>query len=227
MVIVVVVTTNAQTSAQQYQYWIRYQNQLSFSPSLYWVNEIDNRRYVDPDIAYQLIIHTRLHYKIKRFDFGAGLTYSLYFSSRSASTYDKPLSEIRPVVEASHEFPLWKVFIQNRIRVDDRYLQSGPEYSVFEESTHIYRFRYRLQLRIPITRNDDGTPRSLIRLSDEIMINSGHNDYDLFDQNRIYISYETPLSKRLGVEVGYLYLHQELYDKNVLRVALLHRIKRY
>lgn len=63
----------AQQKQSQWTYWLRYQNQLIFSPKLYWNNEGDNRRFFNPDVQLQFIVHSRLHYKIKRWDFGGGL----------------------------------------------------------------------------------------------------------------------------------------------------------
>ncbi|MDH4297706.1 MAG: hypothetical protein OEV74_15615, partial [Cyclobacteriaceae bacterium] len=51
------------TVTPQYLYWIHYQNQLVLSPKYYWVNEIENRRFFNPDVENQLIAHSHFHYK--------------------------------------------------------------------------------------------------------------------------------------------------------------------
>src|SRR5688572_27682250 len=78
-------------------YWIRYQAQLNFSQKLYMTNEIDNRRFFNPDVQNQLIFHSRLHFKKARWDFAGGLTLSNAYAQRPENGYKNVTSEIRPV----------------------------------------------------------------------------------------------------------------------------------
>ncbi len=115
----------------------------------------------------------------------------------------------------------------NRVRIDDRFIQSDPDQSVFEESTNILRFRYRLQFRIPLRVDDQQVPTMSLRLADEIMFNNWQNT---FDQNRVYATIDFAVSKKLTVETGYIYIYQqrfareEFFERHVLRLSLLHRI---
>src|SRR5688572_11846551 len=167
---------------QQTQYWLRYQVQLNFSPQLYWTNEADNRRFIDPDVQAQLIFHSRLHYKKKKWDFAGGLTLSYAFAARPELGYKHATTEVRPVVEVSHETPLHRVAIQNRLRIDNRFFEVSENESIWKESRYVTRLRYRLQFRIPLKKTDDVTKITL-RLADEIMFNAQEN---FFDQNRVY-----------------------------------------
>lgn len=217
----------AQETHSQLLYWLRYQNMLIFSPQVYWTNEFDNRRFIDPDVENQFIMHSRVHYKKDRWDFATGLTYSLAYAAIPENGFKEPVEEIRPVIEASYEVPVRKMFIANRVRIDYRFFQSDPEQSVFEESFFVMRFRYRLQLRIPLKVNEDNVTTIGLRLADEIMFNNKENTYD---QNRIYVTGEFYLSKKFSVECGYIYIHQQRYgtedffERNVLRFSILHRV---
>jgi len=208
-------------------YWLRYQNQLIFNPKVYWTNEIDNRRFFSPDVQNQLIIHSRLHYRKKRWDFGGGLTLSWIFAQKPELGYDHAVSEVRGVVEASYEVPVGKTFFQSRVRLDNRFFQEDPEKSVFEESFYVLRFRYRAQLRIPLKVNEENTPLITVRVADEIMFNHTGNT---FDQNRIYVSAEFYLTKKLSLEPGYIYIFQqrfktdEFFERQVVRFSVFHRI---
>ncbi|HYG18148.1 MAG TPA: DUF2490 domain-containing protein [Ohtaekwangia sp.] len=216
-----------QDSFTQAIYWIRYQNQLIFSPSVYWTNEVDNRRFFDPDVASQLIFHSRLHYKRGPWDLAAGLTYSLAFAQQPELGYDRGTSEIRPVIEASYEHHAGKILLINRIRIDNRFLQSDPDQNVFQESNHVLRMRYRFQAVIPLKKVDHKTSIGL-RLADEIMFNNHKNT---FDQNRVYATGEFVLNKNFSLEAGYIYIYQqrfgrdEFYHRHVLRFSVMHRIK--
>jgi hypothetical protein len=214
---------------EQSLYWIRYQNMLIFSPKWYWTNEIDNRRFFDPDVEHQLIIHSRLHYKKERWDFASGFTSSWIFAQQPELGYDHSVNELRIVNEAAYELPLGKVFFQNRVRLDHRFFQENPDKSVFEESYYVLRFRYRAQVRIPLKKNETNEPLISLRIADEIMFNHTGNT---FDQNRIYVSTEWYLTKKLSVETGYIYIFQqrfgreEFFERHVIRLTLTHRISR-
>jgi Protein of unknown function (DUF2490) len=221
-------TLYAQEVFTQYSYWLRYQNQLIFSPRFQWTNEFDNRRFFDPDVALQFITHSRLHYKWKQWDFGGGLTYSVAFASKNKEGYDHATAEIRPVIEAQHEWILKHVTIQNRLRIDCRFTENTIDENVFQSSTYVTRYRYRFQLRIPLNRSDKHSGKvTSLRLADEIMVNSKKNT---FDQYRIYATLELPLSQKLSIETGYLYIYQqrfgkeEFFRRHVVRLSLVHRV---
>ncbi len=161
----------SQIRHHQSLYWLRYQNTLFFTPRTYWTTEIDNRRFFSHDIQNQLIIHSRGHRKVQKFDFGAGLTYSMNYAVVPESGPRRPTSEIRPVVEGSVELPVRRWYIHQRVRIDKRFLQADREESVFSDSDFYIRFRYRLQLQIPVKTDDEGSTIANLRIGDEIMLN--------------------------------------------------------
>ena len=228
----VVLVMAHQLSAQrvinsQALYWIRYQNQLTFSPKFYWNNEFDNRRFFSPDVQNQFIIHSRLHYHKKKWDVGAGITVSWAYAQKPEEGYDHAVNEIRGVNEVSHEFFLGKLSFQNRLRIDHRFIQQEDDKNVFEESLYILRFRYRAQLKIPVKKNEENITTLAIRVADEIMFNHIENT---FDQNRIYVTADFYLSRRFTFELGYIYIYQqrfardEFFARHVARFTLLHKI---
>ena len=209
-------------------YWIRYQNQLNITPKFYSINEIDNRRFFNPDVENQLIIHSRLHYVKDRWNFGAGLTFSWIYAQIPENGYSHSTAEVRPVVEGTYEFPARKVLIQQRVRIDNRFIEESQDQSVWDDSFYILRFRYRLQARIPLKTNDDGATTIGLRLSEEIMMNNKENT---FDQNRIYASTEFALNKNLTLETGYIFIYQqrfgteEFFSRHVLRFSVIHNLR--
>jgi hypothetical protein len=212
----------------QFLYWVRYQNQLYLSPQLYWNNEIDNRRFFKPDVQNQFIYHSRLHYKSGRWDYAGGLTFSWAFAQRPEIGYANTTTEIRPVVEVTHELPIQHWGLQNRIRIDNRFIENDNS-GVWEDNTYTLRLRYRLQAKIPLGEND-GNPVAILRFANEIMLNHHKN---VFDQNRIYLTSDFILHKNLSLEAGYIYIYQqrfgreEFFTRHVLRLSLLHKIKLY
>ena len=201
---------------------------FNLNPKLSWTIDVDNRRFFDPDVENQIISHTRLHYKHKRWDFGAGLTYSAAFASIPENGYKHSMSELRPVIEASYEFPVKTSTISQRLRMDNRFFQEVPEVSLFDDYYYVMRWRYRLQWKLPLKRNEENITTVALRVADEIMVNDRKN---FFDQHRIYLSSDFYLSKRFTLEGGYIYIYQQRYGKeeffsrHVFRLALVHRIK--
>lgn len=230
LVFILTLTANslyAQQTFRQYLYWIRYQNQLVFSPKFYWSNEADNRRFFDPDVQNQFIIHSRAHYKTGRWDVAGGMTTSWAYAQRPENGYQNVTTELRPVVEASHDLPLGKINLMNRLRIDNRFFEASEDQSIWNHSTFVMRFRYRLQARIPVKSTPENAPLITLKIADEIMINDRKNT---FDQNRIYASGEFFLNKKLSVETQYIYIYQQrfgredFFSRHVFRFSVLHKI---
>ena len=214
------------TIYHQALYWIRYQNQWTINPKWYWINEAENRRFFSPDEENQLIAHTHLHRKAGKWDVGGGMTFSWIYAQFPDRDYDHAVSEVRPFVEAAHEFPLGKAFVQNKLRIDNRFFETSNDAGVLEDFYYVTRFRYRIQFRFVLKKHED-TPVIGLRLADEIMINSKQN---VFDQNRVHVSVDFRVIKSLSLEAGYVYLYQqragrdEYFSRQVARFTVIHRI---
>lgn len=196
---------------------------------MYLVNEIDNRRFFNPDVENQFIIHSRLHFKRGKWDIGAGLTASAVYTQKPEDGIDHSTFELRPVAEATYEQLLGKILFQGRMRIDNRIFEQQADGSIWDDSYYVFRIRFRPQFRIPIKTSADGIPLIGLRLGEEIMFNGSKNT---FDQHRLYASFDFYLNKNFSLETGYLYIYQqrlgqeEFYSRNVVRFSLLHRIAR-
>lgn len=208
-------------------YWLYYSNQLNFSQKLYWINNVDNRRFFNPDVENQFIFHSRLHYRTGKCDFAGGLTLSSIYNQIPENKSSHVATEIRPVVEVSHEQPFGEMQLQNRLRLDNRFLETSTQQSILDTSIYVLRFRYRLQVRMPLVKNKANEVVLQLRLADEIMLNHKEN---IFDQNRIYATLDYNLNKNFSIDLGYIYIYQqrfsreEFYSRNVVRLGLLHRV---
>lgn len=217
----------AQQKQFQSIYWLRYQNQLIFSPKLYWNNEGDNRRFFNPDVQLQFIVHSRLHYKIKRWDLGGGLTFSWAYAQKPTAPISHPTQEIRPVAEVNYEMPLTGFKLMHRVRLDNRFFEEEKTESVFKNSIYVARFRYRLQATVPVITNEEKNKSVTLKIADEIMLNHRSNT---FDQNRVYATVDFALSRYVTIETGYIYIYQQrfgrsdFFERHVLRFSLLHKI---
>lgn len=156
------------------------------------------------------------------------MTFSWIYAQIPENGYSHSTAEVRPVIEGTYEFPAGKVLIQQRVRIDNRFIEEDQDQSVWENSFYVFRFRYRLQARIPLKVNDAGTSKITLRLSDEIMFNNKEN---AFDQNRIYASTEFALNKTLTLETGYIYIYQQrfatedFFSRHVVRFSIIHNLR--
>lgn len=215
-----------QKVTQQAMYWIRYQNQLKLSSKFYWINEAENRRFFSPDVQNLIIAHSHVHYKRGPWNFGGGLTMSWSYAQIPENGYQYAAFEIRPFAEASNEQKLGKIFLQNRLRIDNRFLQVSKDQGVWEDSYYMMRLRYMLQARVVVRRKDD-IPTISLKFGDEIMLNTKQN---LFDQNRIYIATDFVVSRKITLEPSYVYVYQQRLGKDVffsrhaIRFSVIHKI---
>lgn len=229
---------NIQSSAQrsvikQNLYWLRYYNQLSLNKKMTWHNEIDDRRFLENHRRQQLIIHSRLHYQfIKNLDAAVGMSYSSQSPQDPHSSSGLTIPEFRPVQEISFINPFSRKFsLQQRLRVDERFIHRNNGVNLIEGYDFHIRFRYRIQMSYRINEVEDKIPLTA-KFSNEIMINSGSRFADRrFDQNRIYSGLETGLIENLSAELGFLHLFQQrattnqFFEKNIIRLTIYHKIQ--
>lgn len=159
---------------------------------------------------------------------GTGLTLSWIYAQKPENGFNHSTAEIRPFAEVTFDQPLGKISFQNRLRIDNRFIEENQEHSVLEESFFVLRVRYRAQVKIPLKTNSENITTISMRTAYEIMLNDKKNT---FDQSRIYLTGEFYLTKKISLEAGYLYIYQqrfgldEYFMRNVVRVSVLHRIE--
>ena len=200
---------------------------MNFTPKITWNNEIDNRRFLDPDIETQFIFHSRLHYRTGRWDYATGISLSWAYASQAENSVRHAVMEARPVIEASYEIPMRKLFLSQRLRIDNRFIEEDKFNNIFDGSDYIMRLRYRVQTRVPLKRDENGIPLITLRIANEIMVNHREN---FFDQNRIYMTSEFIINRHWAFEAGYIYIYQqrfgkdEFFERHVLRLSLTHKL---
>lgn len=214
-------------------YWVRYYNQLSFNNKWTWHNEIDERRFFENNRQQQLIMHSKLHYSfLKNADIAVGFTYSLQSPQDPNATNQLVIPELRPVLELNFNTPITtKLSIQQRIRMDQRFIHANNGKELSDGYDFNCRFRYRLQLSYKLTSDINKLPLTL-KLQNEFMLNIGKNFINnQFDQNRIYAGFEQEFNKNFSVELGYLYCYQQrasgyqFFNRDIIRLTIYHKIK--
>lgn len=220
-------------TSYQNLYWTRYYNQLSLNSKLTWHNEVDMRRFMVNSRLHHIIAHSHLHYKVfPNLDIALGATYSEQNPQFADVTTNLSVPEFRMFQEVTSSLTFSKrVLLNHRFRLDERFIRKNNGITLLEGNDFNFRFRFRPQLNIILSKLESKTPTNL-KISDEIMVNFGGEIlYNHFDQNRVYVAIEKGLSKNFSLEVGYLHWYQQrasgkdFFDRNILRITVLHKIK--
>jgi Protein of unknown function (DUF2490) len=116
------------------------------------------------------------------------------------------LNENRVYEQAILTHPAGKINILHRIRNEQRWI----EYTVNNTPSGNFRFtnrvRYLLSLKIPLS---DNPKYPQLVLADEIMLHFGKAvTHSNFEQNRIFVGLNQPISKTLSFDIGYMYIYQ-------------------
>ncbi|MDJ1471514.1 DUF2490 domain-containing protein [Xanthocytophaga flava] len=207
----------------QKMYWFRYYNQLTISEKFIWHNEIENRRRFDVGTENQLIGHSHLHYNAGTWEPAVGVTLSRQQSYNTSTGVTSRLAEVRPFQEIAHKLKLSKkASLQNKLRVDERFLHRTVSGEATAEDSFVLRLRYRIQLNYQIS------TKGSLKVSDELFVNTNNGVW--YDQNRFYIGYEQALSKTFGLEAGYMHNYWQrkentYLDRHIVRITLSHRIR--
>lgn len=132
------------------------------------------------------------------------------------------LNENRAYEQAILTHPIGKINMLHRFRNEQRWI----EYTVNDTPSGEFRFtnrvRYLLNLRIPFS---DNPKYPQLLLADEIMLHFGKAvTQSNFEQNRIFVGINQPLSKSISFDLGYMYIYQlriNGYQYNVSNVIRL------
>jgi hypothetical protein len=102
---------------------------------------------------------------------------------------------------------LGKVQINQRLRIEERWIQKVKNFIPIDEIRYTTRFRYQLTLNIPVSSN----PKlPSLALSDELMMQTGKDIiYNNFDQNRLFAGIRQQVSPALAFDFGYMHVWQQ------------------
>lgn len=214
--------------------WFAYNQQVQFHAKWYWQNEIQERVFISPFKQHQFLLRTHVHYlPVQQIDMSVGFCYFLQDNHDPYKEDKLSVPELRPHAEVIFKMPIHKIQIDHRIRFELRYFHNTTaSQNDLTPGYHFgnYRFRYQLQVQIPLVKIADKQYLKL-RIADEILINAGKNiKKNIFDQNRIYAALACDISPSLNFELGYLNWYQQrnngtdYYNRSIIRVIINHKI---
>jgi hypothetical protein len=172
-----------------------------------------------PGVTYYLSDHVRLT---------AGYAFTRTFPAAGLHT-------VRPENRLWQQI-LWtnrqkRLQTQQWIRVEERFNHKIANDALQDGYNFNFRFRYLLNLMVPINRDFIDAKTLFFAFNDEIHINAGKQiTYNVFDQNRLFVGLGYQFTKGLNLQVGYMNQFQQLpsgnhfNSNNVLRVFVFHNL---
>ena len=147
------------------------------------------------------------------------------------STLDRV--EYRPHQEFTLAGKEGRIKINQRLRVEERFVTDAHEKVVPEPDSFNFRFRYRLNFSIPVTQisGSGSSGKLFLNVGDELFINAGEQIvYDVFSMNRVLLGSTLQLSSAFSLR--FIYNHQfqaqdtpgDYRQDHVFRFGLAHMI---
>lgn len=196
--------------------------------------EIQERHFVKPFAQHQFLMRGHYHRLIENTNWEASVGFAFFLQNPNNPNSLNKLTtpELRPHFELSNNQKVGKLILDHRYRAEARFFDNINTDSTKSDTGYNfenYRFRYRLQVSVPIFKRLKNSQLKL-KLSDEILINAGNNIVkNVFDQNRIYFALSASISSNFTIEAGYLKLLQQrntgdFYARDILRFTAFHKI---
>ena len=106
--------------------------------------------------------------------------------------------------------------VEHRLRLEQRWVEEA------DVTEYKNRFRYRLQVTVPLNQPTMGAGAHFLNFYDEIFLNFGSNKTDSFDQNRLYGAYGWQFTKHSNLQLGLLWQAKKRQDFWRLQIFYTH-----
>ena len=156
-------------------------------------NEVQYRNYNAIGDLEQLLLRTGVGYNLSESNNNILLGYGYILSKNYISVSDKKTSinEHRIFQQFSTKQNIGKIKLGHRYRFEQR----------FVEDDFKLRFRYFINLNIPLKTNDSGISPMYLSAYNEIFLNSQSS---IFDRNRVYGGLGYNINRNVKIELGYM-----------------------
>ena len=153
----------------------------------------------------------------------AGYCY-VYTGSYGKQPAPLPFNEHRGWQQVMLTHTVNRVRFQHRYRLEKRWLERYNSTLLANEIIYVNRFRYRIQLTIPLNKPDMMPGTFFAVVNDEVWVNFGKQiRFNVFDQNRAYAGFGYQLNNACNVQLGYL--NQLVFKSDGVRVENNHTLQ--
>ncbi len=207
--------------------WGGYYNTIEINPKWSIASDAQIRTNNWQESLSQGFVRSGLNYKFNdKINATAGFAYFNYIITNSICR-----NEYRPWQEVAINDKWWKLKVTHRYRLEERFNQKIKNSSSINDYTFNYRFRYKLDFKIPFKKESEKGSNVYVIVGNELMVNIGDKvSLNFFDQNRSYIGIHYELNSKLGLQIQYMRIWQQLAggtsmnNINVLRFNIYHTI---
>ena len=212
--------------------WYYYVQNLKINDRFSVQSDIQERHFIGPAKQSQFIVRSNFKTLIaSNWDVGVGLAFSLSNTDPTVA-YSLETPEIRPHIEFNNKQKLKHVFISHRYRLETRVYHNTSGRDLAKGfSFGNMRFRYQFGVDFLLNKPKDEKNAWKLRLADEVMLNFGSKiKYNLFDQNRAYVTLQYAPIQVVAFEIGYLHLFQQraagdkYFSRHILRLGIVNNI---
>lgn len=219
--------TNAPLVLKDNMLWLGYYNSIVLNPRWSINSDIQFRTKEELKHYSQALIRTDVSYKSKnRLTISMGLAHFRYFV-----TDNKTRGEWRPWQELKLTDKIGNCKLTHRLRVEQRFNETVKNSEATNNYQFNFRFRYRLDLRYPLTKEKETGNNLFILVGNELMVNAGNIiSYNYFDQDRLYAGINYEVNKKVSLQLQYMHIWQQssneltLNSNEVLRFNIYHTI---
>lgn len=206
--------------------WTRYYVRLNTGERQSFHAEIDNRCFFQPGAhQHQFILHAHYHFPfIKQTEGWAGASWSRVSAQRPELTDQFTVPEYRLWQAVSHRYQMPGGVLNQRLRWEERFIHQGNHSTLQPGFRFVFRVRYMLMAQIPLLHRLD------LKIGDEVMGQTGEGVAQFFDQNRLWAGLDYAISRKVNIELLYLWLWQQSsgvvsFDRDILRLTLSQTIR--
>lgn len=207
--------------------WLGYFSMIKFNERWSLNSDAQFRTRNEVKNYSQALLRTGLSYKLnEKVDVTLGLAHFRFFI-----TNDKTRGEWRPWQELKLNDKFGNYKLSHRFRVEQRFNENVKNAEATNEYQFNFRFRYRLDLRYPLLKENEVGNNIYVLVGNEIMINAGNNIiYNYFDQDRLYAGINYEINKKISLQLQYMHIWQQasngltLNSNEVIRFNIYHTI---
>jgi hypothetical protein len=207
--------------------WLGYFSMIKFNERWSLNSDAQFRTRNEVKNYSQALLRTGLSYKLnEKVDVTLGLAHFRFFI-----TNDKTRGEWRPWQELKLNDKFGNCKLSHRFRVEQRFNENVKNAEATNEYQLNFRFRYRLNLRYPLLKENEAGNNIYVLVGNEIMINAGNNIiYNYFDQDRLYVGINYEINKKIALQLQYMHIWQQasngltLNSNEVIRFNIYHTI---
>lgn len=162
------------------------------------------------DNSFFLFRAGAIYYLNKQVTFGAAYGHMWLANQNGATELFSNENRLHQQVVLNQK--LGALQINQRFRIEERWIQKVVNFVPTSEQRYTTRFRYQLSMNIPVS---SSKKIPMLSVADELMMQTGKDIiYNNFDQNRLFAGIRQQVSRSLSFDFGYMHVWQQLLSGN-------------